>query len=1208
MKIVIDLQGAQSASRFRGIGRYSLAISKAIVKNSANHEVIILLSNLFPNTIDDIKQEFKNLLPPQNIKIWQGVAPLKESEKQNDQRREISEILRESFIKSLTPDILLITSLFEGYVDDAVTSIKRYNKKTKVAVIGYDLIPYIHQDKYLLDNSYKNFYLKKIKNFKKADLILGISKSSCDEVIEQLNINKSKVTNISSAVDESFKPKDISKDEKTALFKRFNITKKTIIYAPGGFDVRKNFENFIEAYSTLPKSIKDDYQLVIISKVEEADKNRLLNFAKSKRLKKDDLILTGYVTDDELVSFYTLSNLFVFPSIHEGFGLPLLEAMSCGALVIGSNTTSIPEVIGNKDALFDPFDINSISNKIKQVLTNKTLREKLLQHYKEQLQRFSWDNSAKKAIKYFETTIIQNSKPTTWEEEFDTYKQNYNQQIKQIANICNHYKTTKEELYTISNTVAKNEQTIENTLRKQPLSKPLTWRVEGPFDSSYSLALLNRETALALEELGCDVVLHSTEGLGDFTPSQEFLNKNPKLNKLYQKSLNPSYKYTQITSRNLYPPRVSDMKSRLNLLHHYAWEESGFPSEWVEEFNQNLQGITCLSTHIQKILTDNGVIVPLSTSGCGVDHWEKIIPDESYKLQDSSNFSFLHVSSCFPRKGVDVLLKAYGKAFSKKDDVTLVIKTFQNPHNKVHQWLEEAKKQNKEYPKVVIIEDDLTSEELKSLYNQCDVLVAPSRAEGFGLPLAEAMLSNLAVITTGWGGQLDFCNDDTAWLIDYNFSPSKTHFELFDSVWAEPSKEHLTLLMQKLYKLPKEQRLKKVKKAKEKLLQNFKWKDIATNLLNTTKDLTKNTQKKPPKIGWITSWNTKCGIATYSEHLINNMYQPVTILASHTNNQISPDNSNVHRCWREGEDDNLKELSKTIQKLNLDTIVIQFNYGFFNFKNLKEFLEKQIKDNKTVVITLHSTNNPKHAPDKKIEDLIETFAKCSRILVHTHNDLNRLKNLSLTKNTTLFPHGILDWDNKTTTTSKTFTIASYGFFLPHKGLIELIEATSILIKRGIKVKLKMINSLYPAPQSKEIVKQAKKMINSLNLTNHIELYTDFLPDKESLTLLSQADLILFPYQETGESASGAVRYGLATKKPVAVTPLSIFDDVSDTVFKLPGTSLQDIADGMEELITNIKQNSPLIQNKQKVANRWRQLHSYSHLGSKLTNILIALQK
>ena len=1209
MRIVIDLQGAQSASRYRGIGRYSLSISKAIAKNRGSNEVFIILSNFFADTINEIKQEFKDIIPLQNIKVWNGIPPVKECEEENRSKREISEILREAFIKSLNPDIVLISSLFEGYVDNAVTSIKKFDKNSKVAVIGYDLIPYIHKEKYLIDTLYKNYYLRKIEYLKKADLILGISESSCSEIIEYLGIDKRKVVNISSAVDENFKPKKLSSEEKSALFKKFNITKKTILYAPGGFDARKNFENLIEAYSALPKSIKEDYQLVILGKIDEGERARLLNFAKSKGVKKEGLIFTGYLLDDELVSFYSLCDLFVFPSIHEGFGLPVLEAMSCGAVVIGSDTTSIPEVIGCEDALFDPFDVKSITAKIKEAIQNTQLREKLLKHNKMQIEKFSWDISAKKVIEKFEKAVLKSKQLASWQEELKAAQKDNKKQIEQIAKLCNFYKITEEELYTISKAIAKNGEVIEESIRNRPLPQSITWRVEGPFDSSYSLALLNRETALALDELGHNVILHSTEGPGDFEPSQQFLEQNPNINRLYQKSLDSSYKNAEVTSRNLYPPRVNDMESRLNLLHHYAWEESGFPQEWAAQFNRYLQGITCLSAHIEKILIDNGVTVPLTTSGCGVDHWEKIAPDNSYKINDSSNFRFLHVSSCFPRKGVDVLLQAYGEAFSSSDSVTLIIKTFPNPHNEVHKWLKEAKENNPNYPKVIIIEEDLTQEQLKALYTQCDCLVAPSRAEGFGLPMAEAMLSDLAVITTGWGGQLDFCNNETAWLIDYKFSLAKTHFELFDSVWAEPSKEHLALLMKEVQKLPLQERYKKISKAKELLLGKFKWRDITANLVNSARKFAGGSFADSPKIGWVTTWNTKCGIATYSEHLINNIYEPVTILAPYTEEQIAKDKSNVRRCWLQGENDNLKELSKTVNELGLNTIVIQFNYGFFNFEHFKEFLEEQISRQRAVVITLHSTQNPKTPPLKKIEDLIGTFAKCSRILVHSYNDLNRLKTLGLSKNTTLFPHGILDWDKEENSAKKPqFIIASYGFFLPHKGLLELIEATSILVKKGIKVKLKMVNALYPAPESQNLLKKAKELIDSLNLNSHIELHTKFLPDEESLTLLSSADLIVFPYQETGESASGAVRYGIAAKKPVAVTPLAIFDDVQEAVLKLPGTSVQDIAAGIENLIKEIKQNSPLIQNRNKLAKKWRYAHSYSHLGLRLTNILTALNK
>ena len=162
-----------------------------------------------------------------------------------------------------------------------------------------------------------------------------------------------------------------------------------------------------------------------------------------------------------------------------------------------------------------------------------------------------------------------------------------------------------------------------------------------------------------------------------------------------------------VVSRNIYPPYVDDMQGRINLLHHYAWEETGFPGDWVNNFNEHLQGITCLSTHVEKILIDHGVNIPLSTSGGGVDHWERVKSDPGYKLS-ARGFRFLHVSSCFPRKAADILLDAYGEVFSDLDDVSLVIKTFKNPHNQIHEWLAERRNKKPGFPHVLIIEDDLT--------------------------------------------------------------------------------------------------------------------------------------------------------------------------------------------------------------------------------------------------------------------------------------------------------------------------------------------------------------------------------------------------------------------------------------------------------------------------------------------------------------------
>src|ERR1700722_2612649 len=116
---------------------------------------------------------------------------------------------------------------------------------------------------------------------------------------------------------------------------------------------------------------------------------------------------------------------------------------------------------------------------------------------------------------------------------------------------------------------------------------------------------------------------------------------------------------------------------------------------------KNLDGISYVSSHVNKVLLDNGVHVPLTTSGNGVDHWERIAPSKHYRIK-AKEFRFLHVSSCFPRKGVGALLDAYGQAFSEADSVSLIIKTFANPHNEIYSLLESRYSRIKHYPNVIV--------------------------------------------------------------------------------------------------------------------------------------------------------------------------------------------------------------------------------------------------------------------------------------------------------------------------------------------------------------------------------------------------------------------------------------------------------------------------------------------------------------------------
>ena len=407
MRIVIDMQGAQAENKHRGIGRYSLSLAKAIVQNNTDHEIFLALNGQFPDTIESIRSIFGALISQNNIHVWYFSTPTNNLDGENTWRRKTAELTREAFLHSLNPDIVLITSIFEGLTDDAVTSIGIANSTLPTAVILYDLIPLIYQKSYLKNPLVEIWYNQKIKHLKNADLLLTISESSRQESIHYLNFLPSQSVNISAAADSQFLQNKVDEKNENKIRQRYRLTKPFVMYT-GGIDPRKNIEGLIRAYAKLDKSLRFNFQLAIICSVQTANRISLENLVESCGLSKSEVVFTGYVDEEDLIQLYNLCEVFTFPSWHEGFGLPVLEAMCCGCAVIGSNNSSLPEVINYSDALFDPHNDESIYRKLHQVLTDKKFHRELKQHSLIQAKKFSWEKSAKAALSAIENWKSQN--------------------------------------------------------------------------------------------------------------------------------------------------------------------------------------------------------------------------------------------------------------------------------------------------------------------------------------------------------------------------------------------------------------------------------------------------------------------------------------------------------------------------------------------------------------------------------------------------------------------------------------------------------------------------------------------------------------------------------------------------------------------------------------------------------------------------------
>jgi hypothetical protein len=201
---------------------------------------------------------------------------------------------------------------------------------------------------------------------------------------------------IGTAIDAQFRPIQVPMEEGMALRQRLGLHRPFLLYT-GGIDPRKNIEALIRAFAALPPDLRDRHQLAVVCSVGDADRDRLTRLARGAGLPPDGLVLTGFVPDEDLLKLYNLCHSFVFPSWHEGFGLPPLEAMACGAAVIAADSSSLPEVIGRADALFPPRDEKAITAKLQQLLTDEAFHRDLRRWGPEQAAKFSWDSTAKLA-------------------------------------------------------------------------------------------------------------------------------------------------------------------------------------------------------------------------------------------------------------------------------------------------------------------------------------------------------------------------------------------------------------------------------------------------------------------------------------------------------------------------------------------------------------------------------------------------------------------------------------------------------------------------------------------------------------------------------------------------------------------------------------------------------------------------------------------
>jgi glycosyltransferase involved in cell wall biosynthesis len=785
MRIVIDLQGAQSNSRFRGIGRYTTSLAQALIRNRGEHDVFIVLNGLFPDSIQFIKSQFEGLLPPEHIRVWYAPGPVMECQAGTDLRREGAELVREAFIASLHPDIIYIGSLFEGFGDNTVTSVAKFDTQTPISISFYDLIPFLNPKEYLeVDRFYAAYYLRKLEHLKKASLLLSISEFSRSEGLEHLDFSPDQIVNVSSAAEPFFSDAAPATNP-VALKEKFGITMPFVLYTGSG-DPRKNLKRLLKAYALIPKEIRLEYQLVLAGRIDRAEHLSLLKSIKSFGMHKDEVVFTEYITDAELQTLYYTCKLFVFPSWHEGFGLPALEAMKCGAAVISSNTSSLPEVVNLEEALFDPLSTESITSKLVEFLSKPEWIERMKAHAKIQAPLFSWDASAKRAIAGFEALIAQRQvnglKPARL-----SNAQILEKLIPQLAQLSfngKHFKDVdllqfsaclaqnlpkeprkRQLLIDISELVKRDAKTgiqrvVRSLLTEMLLNPPADYDAHPIYANQLSLGYryANRfkkkffASDADKAAMGESNTSNAEDPVIETQPGDIFLGIDLQAD------------IVQAQKQYLSAIRLSGSK-----IYFVVYDllpilfPNAFPSaaefnhrQWLLEISK-FDGIICIS----KAVADDyrawaGVHIPdlpkkfdVAWFHLGADIENSVpttgMPENAQEVisKISAQPSFVMIGTLEPRKGYSQTLPAFEKLWANGTNVNLVI------IGKKGWMVDELVKHIESHPELnkrLFWLESISDEYLDQIYSASTCLIAASDGEGFGLPLIEAARRHVPII------------------------------------------------------------------------------------------------------------------------------------------------------------------------------------------------------------------------------------------------------------------------------------------------------------------------------------------------------------------------------------------------------------------------------------------------------------------------------
>lgn len=242
------------------------------------------------------------------------------------------------------------------------------------------------------------------KSLQRSDKIITVSMNSRSEILDLLKVPEHKVRVTYEGASEAYRPLIVPNEKSNMIRSLYKIRGHFLLYV-GTIEPRKNLLRLIEAFNLAIKQLPSSFDMnLVIAGGKGWLYDEIFNRVRELGI-EGKVVFTGYVIDEHLPFLYNMAQSFVYPSIYEGFGLPPLEAMSCGLPVISSNTSSIPEVVGDAGILVNPYNVHDLAEAIYKVVDSSSLRAELSKKGLLQANKFSWKKCAEETINIYKECL-----------------------------------------------------------------------------------------------------------------------------------------------------------------------------------------------------------------------------------------------------------------------------------------------------------------------------------------------------------------------------------------------------------------------------------------------------------------------------------------------------------------------------------------------------------------------------------------------------------------------------------------------------------------------------------------------------------------------------------------------------------------------------------------------------------------------------------